>query len=81
MILRNGLGNTIAFLFSKGKEEHSEVVYILSKWLINFSDLHRKDIEINRERIVGPQGEILRSLVTRVSVEEYMYYTEKSIRS
>jgi len=34
-ILTNGLGNTIAFLFSKGKNEHLALAYIIGKYLFD----------------------------------------------
>jgi len=33
LILTNGLGNTLAFLFSKGKDEHIALAYIIGRYL------------------------------------------------
>ena len=35
LILTNGLGNTLAFLFAKGKDHHLEVIAIISNWLLD----------------------------------------------
>lgn len=80
LILTNGLGNTIAFLLAKGKPEHIEVVYILSDWLINHSDLGKKDVKISSNNIKDNIPKILESLITKASVEEYIYYTDESLR-
>ncbi len=39
LILTNGLGNTLSFLFSKGKEQHLLAIAIITNWLFNESDL------------------------------------------
>lgn len=80
LILTNGLGNTVAFLFAKGKPEHHEVVYILSDWLINNSDLGKKNLKLNPGNIKDNIQPILESLITKASVEEYIYYTDESLR-
>lgn len=80
LILTNGLGNTIAFLLAKGKEEHHEVVYILSEWLINNSELGKKNIKIDSLNKKENQEQIINSLITKATVEEYIYYTEESLR-
>lgn len=80
LILTNGLGNTIAFLLAKGKQEHHEVLYILSDWLINNSDLGKKNLKLNPGNIKDNIQPILESLITKASVEEYIYYTDESLR-
>lgn len=83
LILTNGLGNTLAFLFAKGKPEHLEVIYILSDWLINHSDLGKKNLKVNKnidEEIKKNTQLIIETLITKASVEEYIYYTDESIR-
>lgn len=85
LILTNGLGNTLAFLFAKGKPEHLEVIYMLSDWLINHSDLGKKNLKINSngridEEIKKNTHPIIETLITKASVEEYIYYTDESIR-
>jgi CRISPR-associated protein Cmr5 len=83
LILTNGLGNTLAFLFAKGKDHHLEVIKIISNWLfeqegknfnITIEDLKNENIKYKKIE------EIMRELVLDASVEEYMYYTEETLR-
>ena len=39
LILANGLGNTLSFLFSKGKVQHLLAIAIITNWLFNEADL------------------------------------------
>jgi CRISPR-associated protein Cmr5 len=83
LILTNGLGNTLAFLFAKGKDHHLEVIAIISNWLfrqegknfnITIEDLKNKNIKDEKIK------EIMEELVLNASVEQYMYYTEETLR-
>jgi len=75
LILTNGLGNTLAFLFAKGKDHHLEVIAIISNWLLRQGEKYytRDNVEDRIEEIMG-------KLVLGVSVEQYMYYTEETLR-
>ena len=42
LILTNGLGNTLAFLFSKGKDEHIALAYIIGRYLFEENEYTRK---------------------------------------
>lgn len=81
LILTNGLGNTLAFLFAKGKDHHLRVVYILSNWLINNSPIGKGNLrDLKPENVKDKTRDILDTLVLNASVEEYIFYTEESIR-
>jgi CRISPR-associated protein Cmr5 len=81
LILTNGLGNTLAFLFAKGKNHHLQAIYILANWLINRSSIGKQDLkDLKENNVKEKQGEILKKLVLDVSVEEYIFYTEESLR-
>jgi len=81
LILTNGLGNTLAFLFAKGKDQHLRAIYILSDWLINQSPLGSKKLQdLNAKNVKEKAQSILENLVLKASVEEYMFYTEESLR-
>jgi CRISPR-associated protein Cmr5 len=75
LILTNGLGNTLAFLFAKGKDHHLEVIKIISNWLLKQGEKYytRDNVEDRIEEIMG-------ELVLDASVEQYMYYTEETLR-
>jgi CRISPR-associated protein Cmr5 len=83
LILTNGLGNTLAFLFAKGRDQqkkgkgahHREVIAIISNWLLKQGEKYytRDNIEDRIEEIMG-------NLVLYASVEQYMYYTEETLR-
>jgi CRISPR-associated protein Cmr5 len=78
LILTNGLGNTLAFLFAKGKDHHLEVIAIISNWLLRQKD--QKEPGFKRDDVKAKIEEIMKSLVLDVSVEQYMYYTEETLR-
>jgi CRISPR-associated protein, Cmr5 family len=78
LILTNGLGNTLAFLFAKGKDHHLEVIAIISNWL--FEQECQKEPRFKRDNVKGEIEEIMGKLVLNASVEEYMYYTEETLR-
>lgn len=83
LILTNGLGNTLAFLFAKGKDEHLYTIYILSDWLINNSSIGKKDLNITEyssDKVKKETQKILNNLVLNASVEEYIFYTEEALR-
>lgn len=81
LILTNGLGNTLAFLFAKGKDHHIQTIYILSDWLINHSALGNKNLkDLKPSNVKDKTADILNSIVLNVSVEEYMFFTEESLR-
>ena len=81
LILTNGLGNTLAFLFAKSKDQHLRAIYILSDWLINQSPLGSKKLQdLNAKNVKEKAQSILENLVLKASVEEYMFYTEESLR-
>jgi len=70
LILTNGLGNTLAFLFSKAKDHHLETIAIISNWLYKLEG-QNKEVKIDQ---------IMRDFVLDVDVEKYMYYTDETLR-
>ncbi len=80
LVLTNGLGNTLSFLFAKGKDHHLKMVYILSNWLLNESEFSKEKIKLNKDDIRRNIKEIMDNLVIKVSTEEYIFYTEESLR-
>jgi CRISPR-associated protein Cmr5 len=83
LILTNGLGNTLAFLFAKGKDHHLEVIAIISNWLFRQGGqnlgITRDDLK-NKDKKDKKIEEIMKRLVLDVSVEQYMYYTDETLR-
>jgi len=75
LILTNGLGNTLAFLFSKGKDHHLEVIVIISNWLFR-----QEEPGFKRDNVKVRIEEIMKKLVLDATVEQYMYYTEETLR-
>jgi CRISPR-associated protein, Cmr5 family len=78
LILTNGLGNTLAFLFAKGKDHHLEVIAIISNWLLGQEG--QKEPGFKRDNVKVKIEEIMKKLVLDASVEQYMYYTEETLR-
>jgi CRISPR-associated protein Cmr5 len=78
LILTNGLGNTLAFLFAKGKDHHLEVIAIISNWLLRQEG--QKEPGFKRDNVKVRIEEIMGNLVLNASVEQYMYYTEETLR-
>lgn len=54
LILTNGLGNTLAFLFAKGKDHHLEVIVIISNWLFRQEEpgFKRDNVKVRIEEIM-----------------------------
>jgi CRISPR-associated protein Cmr5 len=77
LILTNGLGNTLAFLFSKAKDHHLETIVIISNWLYK---LEGKNKEVNSDNVKEKIDQIMRDFVLDVDVEKYMYYTDETLR-
>ena len=79
LILTNGLGNTLAFLFSKAKNHHHhlEIIVIISNWLYKLEG--RKE-EIKKDNIQQKIDQIMKNFVHDVDVEKYMYYTDETLR-
>jgi len=75
LILTNGLGNTLAFLFAKGKDHHLEVIVIISNWLFR-----QEEPGFKRDNVKVRIEEIMKKLVLDATVEQYMYYTEETLR-
>jgi CRISPR-associated protein Cmr5 len=78
LILTNGLGNTLAFLFAKGKDHHLEVIMIISNWL--FRQEGQKEPRFKRDNVKDEIEEVMGKLVLNATVEHYMYYTEETLR-
>jgi len=78
LILTNGLGNTLAFLFAKGKDHHLEVIAIISNWL--FRQEGQKEPRFKRDNVKNEIEKIMGKLVLNATVEQYMYYTEETLR-
>jgi len=77
LILTNGLGNTLAFLFSKAKDHHLETIAIISNWLYKLEG--RKE-EIKKDNVQQKIDQIMKKFVLDVDVEKYMYYTDETLR-
>ena len=79
LILTNGLGNTLAFLFSKAKDHHLETIAIISNWLYK---LEGKNKEVNSSNVKEKEKieQIMNDFVLKVDVEKYMYYTDETLR-
>ena len=79
LILTNGLGNTLAFLFSKAKNHHLETIVIISNWLYK---LEGQNKEVNSGNVKEKEkiDQIMRDFVLDVDVEKYMYYTDETLR-
>ena len=77
LILTNGLGNTLAFLFSKAKNHHLETIVIISNWLYK---LERQNKQVNSDNVKEKIDQIMRDFVLDVDVEKYMYYTDETLR-
>ncbi len=81
LILTNGLGNTIAFLFSKGKEHHIKAINIIVEWLLKESDL--KILSASKIDFNNPKNsiqEILDSIVLNTDIQQYTYAIEETLR-
>ena len=77
LILTNGLGNTLASLFSKAKNHHLETIVIISNWLYKLEG-HNK--EVNSGNVKEKIDQIMGDFVLDVDVEKYMYYTDETLR-
>ncbi|WP_029521648.1 type III-B CRISPR module-associated protein Cmr5 [Persephonella sp. KM09-Lau-8] len=88
LILTNGLGNTLSFLFSKGKEYHLLTIAILTNWLFNESDLKvikgkfQDEWFDNLEKLKDKENiaNILNPIVLEANTEEYIFATEETLR-
>lgn len=79
LILTNGLGNTLAFLYSKSKHEHLIVMNMLFGWLLKeeWKDITPQEDQGKKQEKFTKAFD---KLVNNVKVEQYMYYTEESLR-
>ncbi|RMA96968.1 type III-B CRISPR module-associated protein Cmr5 [Hydrogenothermus marinus] len=86
LILTNGLGNSFAFLFSKGKDHHLATIYTISNWLFNEFDIKIFNQEIedisldNLGKIKEKIDQILNPLVLQADTQTYIFATEESLR-
>ncbi|EDP73929.1 type III-B CRISPR module-associated protein Cmr5 [Hydrogenivirga sp. 128-5-R1-1] len=88
LILTNGLGNTLSFLFSKGKNHHLMAIAIISDWLFNETDLKIIKGEFNREWFDNLEkikdknniANILNPIVLEAQTHEYIFATEETLR-
>ncbi len=88
LILTNGLGNTLSFLFSKGKEQHLFAIAIISNWLFNETDLKvvkgefKEEWFNNLEKLKNKENiaKILNPIILEAKTEEYMFATEETLR-
>ena len=93
-ILTNGLGNTLAFLFSKGNKEHLALAYIIGKYLFSENEYTAKifngprnifDNELsqfvndNNELKFQLRDILFRNLVFK-NTEKYILATEETLR-
>jgi CRISPR-associated protein Cmr5 len=94
LILTNGLGNTMAFLFSKGKNEHLALAYIIGRYLFKeneytkgiFSlsdEAFKENFESVKENLskikTGMQNPIFQNLVF-TDTDKYILATEETLR-
>lgn len=78
-ILTNGLGNTIAFLFSKGKDHHLAVAGIIADWILKeweiITDSNFKNLPnnwfYNIEEVKNKLGDIMEGLVVEPDISHY----------
>jgi CRISPR-associated protein Cmr5 len=95
LILTNGFGNTIAFLLSKGKEEHILLTYIIARNIFYENRYTRKIFGINEDFFSKELKELLekrefleeKKLILEkleelifVDVDKYMIATEETLR-
>jgi CRISPR-associated protein, Cmr5 family len=66
LILTNGLGNTLAFLFSKAKNHHLETIVIISNWLYK---LEGQNKQVNSGNVKEKIDQIMKDFVLDVDVE------------
>lgn len=84
-ILTNGLGNTIAFLFSKGKEHQLIVVGLMADWILRINKLNRSeniaglsnDWIFNINQIKENFNEIIDKLILNVNMSLYTVITNE----
>ena len=72
MILQNGLGHTLSFLYSKGKDHHIELLNAIVEWLTeNFNDFNnygnvqgfiRRLTQVDQRVYLSAQQEALKML-------------------
>lgn len=84
-ILTNGLGNTTAFLFSKGKAHHLLLAGLMSDWILRKTSLNQSEI-IKRndddwifrtDEVKKHLSEIIKKLVIEVSAYQYAVITNE----
>jgi CRISPR-associated protein Cmr5 len=85
-ILTNGLGNTLAFLFSKGKEQHLFVAGIIADWILrkykivsvtgNFSSF-ADDWFLNTGKVKEKMKDITENLVLKIDMYNYTVATDE----
>ncbi len=88
LILTNGLGNTLSFLFSKGKEQHLLAIAIITNWLFNEADLRIIKGEFKEEWFDSLEklkdkeniANILNPIILEANTEEYIFATEETLR-
>lgn len=84
-ILTNGLGNTIAFLFSKGKDHHLIVAGLMADWILRKNKLNRSEqIErlsndwiFNINQVKENFNEIIDKLILNVNMSFYTVITNE----
>ncbi|HEK25397.1 MAG: type III-B CRISPR module-associated protein Cmr5 [Hydrogenobaculum sp.] len=81
LVLTNGLGNTLAYLLSKGKEHHMMLVCIIASWVMKEkSPIKDCPNGFNTKTVKANQGDIIKHIVLDTTVQEYIYYTEEVLR-
>ena len=86
LILTNGLGNTLSFLFSKGEKEHLLAIAIITNWLFNEADLKvikgefKEEWFNNLEKLKENIANILNPIILEANTEEYIFATEETLR-
>lgn len=84
-ILTNGLGNTLAFLFSKGKEHHLCIAGLMADWILRIYRLGESpniqalndDWIFDTNNIKDNLPEIMKSLVLNIDIYQYAIVTNE----
>lgn len=84
-ILTNGLGNTLAFLFSKGKGHHLCIAGLMADWILRIYRLGESpniqaltdDWIFDTKKIKNNLPEIMKGLVLSVDIYQYAVVTNE----
>mgnify|MGYP001773089728 CR=1 FL=1 len=86
LILSNGFGNTLAFLYSKSKIHHLIAIGVIANWLLNKSDLKivygrfQEDFFDDTHKVKESIEDVLNSLVINANIDQYTFVAEEALR-